>query len=431
MTRKKWMLALIGVLLAAAIGVLIFCNLYIFPKTALLRALDGTVTRWLAYYDNSPISLVVGYLDPDGRYTAQLEATTENAVLGQITYSMEAQTDGAANQFFASGTASAGELNLALSIYMDGDFMALSSQELLGGAYYGITYDTFSADIRSIPLLSLVAGEERLAEWEASVANIQSRMLASYAMPEMPELTEADMDALLKAVLLLPGKIGKEEIAVGEQTRSCRCITYSASGEQAGKILQYFMDSGENPSISAAFYVYQGELVCFSLTGSAGESSAEYVLEFPDISTLTLHARRRESGEDSEFSLTVRVQESGAYHEESWAYFPDFQGTGEARTLSYRWDADAGEMMIEGKTPVYLSASEDGLTLATEDLGLLIDLLSGDAGEGEGSPISCTMTLTQGSSITRPEYKNVSDWSLNDLLVLLGGVGSLFGLSIG
>ncbi len=48
MTRKKWMLALIGVLLAAAIGVLIFCNLYIFPKTALHRALDGYVTRWLA-----------------------------------------------------------------------------------------------------------------------------------------------------------------------------------------------------------------------------------------------------------------------------------------------------------------------------------------------------------------------------------------------
>ena len=38
------------------------------------------------------------------------------------------------------------------------------------------------------------------------------------------------------------------------------------------------------------------------------------------------------------------------------------------------------------------------------------------------------MTIRKGSEISIPEYKNLDQWSLDDLKVLLGGIGSLIGI---
>ena len=37
------------------------------------------------------------------------------------------------------------------------------------------------------------------------------------------------------------------------------------------------------------------------------------------------------------------------------------------------------------------------------------------------------MTVRKGSAITTPKYKNLDEWSLDDLLVLLGSIGGLLG----
>ena len=40
------------------------------------------------------------------------------------------------------------------------------------------------------------------------------------------------------------------------------------------------------------------------------------------------------------------------------------------------------------------------------------------------------MTVRKGSAITTPKYKNLDEWSLDDLLVLLGSIGGLLARQI-
>ena len=39
----------------------------------------------------------------------------------------------------------------------------------------------------------------------------------------------------------------------------------------------------------------------------------------------------------------------------------------------------------------------------------------------------CIRDSRKGSAITTPKYKNLDEWSLDDLLVLLGSIGGLLG----
>lgn len=75
------------------------------------------------------------------------------------------------------------------------------------------------------------------------------------------------------------------------------------------------------------------------------------------------------------------------------------------------------------KAALQLAETETGFQIITPDLDNLL-------GWGSGKVRACTMTIAKGAEITPPGYKNLSQWSLEDLLVLLSGVGSLFGLQI-
>ena len=68
-----------------------------------------------------------------------------------------------------------------------------------------------------------------------------------------------------------------------------------------------------------------------------------------------------------------------------------------------------------------LSEAESGFRVMTQDFGKLMGW-SGD------KTYDCTMTIRKGSEISIPEYKNLDQWSLDDLKVLLGGIGSLIGI---
>ena len=436
--KRKWWLVLIPVLLIAVILTAVFWDailIYTAPKAVLTQALADAFSQLEDRFQNDPLLILGSSFNTEGQYTADVQVDTTNKLLGDVAYDMTVQADMAANQVFAEGSVNTAGKELALSVYLNGDFMALSSKELLQGNYYGITYETFSEDINGFPLLKWMVPEKTISQWETSVENIQTQMNRSYSVPEV---SDEDFRLLLAGLLTMKCQVGKAEIPLNGEQISCRVLSYGANGAQVKELLSYVLDTGnaENCEISGSFYLYENVLVQLALDGSAGENHVRYVLTLGQnaiTDDLTLQIARTENGSIGNKFLQISTQQDTAHYAETVKITSGTDDIETSLTVSYDRDLDTGDMLLnwDNAMPIRLNLekTENGFRLKTDDFAQLIAALSSKEGY-ENKDISCTMTLSKGSEIVTPTYKNMDQWSMEDLLTLLGGIGSLIGVNL-
>lgn len=435
--KRKWWLILIPVLLIAVPLVVLFWDsivIHVAPQTVLAASVAKATAQLEERFRDSPLLLVTKVLNREGQYSATLEGSAVNAYVGEIGYDMNAQADLAAHQIFAEGTLHFSERDLDLSVYLDRNFMAISSQNLLQNNFYGITYDTFSSDIRSYSLLKLLVPEATMQQWEESVADIQSKMNRTY---QAPELSEVDTGKLLVGLLALKCQVSSEPVVLNGQQVSCYQVTCGASGAEVLDILDCLMDTAgaESGQITASFYLYRNALVKAVVNGSAGENRVQYSLmlgEDPGTGPLTLEGQQVRSGQQSSFTASVNTRHDGSRYSETWETERIADGEKQAAVVSYGWDSATGDMTLtkNNGTPVSLNltGTENGLRLASDDFAALLNLFSAEEKDPAArKSASCVMTVTKGASVATPAYKNLDQWSMEDLITLLSGIGSLIG----
>ncbi len=102
--------------------------------------------------------------------------------------------------------------------------------------------------------------------------------------------------------------------------------------------------------------------------------------------------------------------------------------------LRYSWNRETGEGQLSrtrlentyGAT-LNLQTTEDGFRIQTSDLDALLAVL----GEGEDkADTPAILTVSRGTDFATPAYKNLDSWSMEDILILLGGLGGLLGLNL-
>jgi len=434
--KKKWFWIVMVLLLAGVVLAFSFWDvivIYTAPKSVLSKALNNAMEDLVSRFESSPVSILSGHLDSKGQYTGVMRLQTSNPMLGPVNYDMTVRADTHENRISAEGVVCTEQNDLDMSVYLDREFMALSSEDLLKGAYYGITYKTFPEDIRSIPLISMFIGENVLTQWDASVSSIAKSMNATYQAPEVPQLSSEDVLKAMTAVMLLPSKVEQVEMPVWGVTDRCYRISYSAKGEQVGQVLGYLMDAGDgsDAQVIASFYIWDEQLLMMHVQGNVGDNSIRCALEFMDSPvTRTIRFAIKKGMEEEGFCLRHKAQSSDGYLHETWSMYPNFEAAGEGNVFQYRWEPTKGEMVISAKPSVTLNISEteDGLQIQTDHFEWLLDAVSGDTPDPDAESIACTIQLKKGAVIATPEYKNLSQWSLDDLLVLLGGFGSLIGI---
>ena len=88
-------------------------------------------------------------------------------------------------------------------------------------------------------------------------------------------------DRLILGLLVLKSDVHKETLTVDGQSLECLRFDYSATGEQAGTLLGYLMDTGglSQGDINASFYLHGKTLVAVRCDGRAGESRAALRLD--------------------------------------------------------------------------------------------------------------------------------------------------------
>ena len=177
--KHRWWILLFPVLLAVVILIAVFwdtVSVYIAPKAVLSAALKNAYSQLETRFSDDPLLILAGTLEPASRYTADAQVCVENALLGNVEYDVQLRTDGGLHQLCVDGTAVTSDKQLDLAWYMDPEFMAVSSDGLVGGNYYGITYDTFAKDIRSIPLISFFISDKMISQWDVAIQTIREQV---------------------------------------------------------------------------------------------------------------------------------------------------------------------------------------------------------------------------------------------------------------
>ncbi len=436
--NRPWMRALLILLVIVLLAAILWFTVgnRLVSKLLLTSALSRTFSQLETRFADDPLWILSSAYNQEGQYSADVAMTAQSALLGEVTYDMAVQANGSAHQIYAEGTAAAADTALNLSVYLDGDFMAVSSQELLEGTYYGITYNSFSEDLRQIPLLSLLISDSRLAQWAESVQSIQELMLHSDPLPDVSELSGTELRDLLLAIAALPCKVEKDSVSIDGETVSCRRLDFSVDGQQVETVLSELTQGrfGGEATVTASFYMAQRSVVQILLTCEEGADTVQYSLYLglnPEEDRLVFQAKDQENGLDETFSLAVTTQRSDSSYSETWEIE---NANREAYSYSFDWAPASGEMTLHSSASseaaaLTLTETEDGFQLKTEDLRQLLRVLSREE-PTEASEIACVMTVRQGAQIATPSYKNLDEWSLEDFLTLLSGIGSLIGLQL-
>lgn len=436
--KFKWRFLIISLLLVAAVFMAVFWDYFIIriaPKAVLTSALSEVFSQLETRFQDDPLLFLIKSIAPDGKYTADVQLETANALLGTVAYDMTVQTDSSTNRFFADGIASTPQKELDLSLYLDEDFLAVSSGDLVKGNYYGITYDTFAEDLRSIPLLSLFVSDTVLAQWNDSVKSIQEYMCSGRTVPEIPEISKDDFEALLLGLLALPCETRDDSVMIDGVFLDCQTISYSISMKEINTL---FVDSlyTEDSVAEVTFYLHEKALVMAGLNFTAGGRSVQYGITLgtnPAEDTLTLQRITQSSDEYDDLMIAVAANESSEGHyAETWSFT---NNNSETSTYSFCWEQSSGTMSLivnDAQEPILLNLTEteDGFCLETEDVTGLIDVQKQNKQNATtaNAPIACVMTVRKGSEIITPGYKNLDEWSLEDFLTLMSGVGSVIGI---
>ena len=422
MHRKS---AKIGILAGIFIVTAVICinfwpsiKIYLAPKTVLTAALIDTYNQLEQRTEHSPVLLLGKVLDFEAGNTVDLTLETHNNLLGPVQYNMHTQMQWNPRRILSKGEARTKNKQIDLSLYLDGNFAAVSSASLLQGRYFGLTYDTFPKDIRSNALWAMMLGSDTLRNWESGVQELQSCMNADIAIPHLQNI---DFRSLLVGILALRAEVETED--------GYHVISFETTGRQISSAMDYLQTElpislRVEEEVEFSFWLKNDQIVLIQ----ADAEDLEFSCYFGN-NTLTDEITVNYQNRDQKLSVTISTAYSSASYQETIRI-----SGANPMSVSYQWDLTTGDLLLDinqstdtHHLDLNLTPTAEGLHLSCSDMeGLMHVLLNTkDTADSSGA-----MLISRGEDFATPEYKNFMDWTLDDLAMLLGSIGSLFGLQI-
>lgn len=420
----------------------------ILPRLVLSQSMNNAFNHLEVRFEKSPVHLFRDVYDPDGYYLADLQLETNTAHLGPVRYDVDLQTQLAPLRISGSGTVVAGGKALELGLYLDGDFAAVSSESLVEGNYYGITYDSFSQDIRGRELLAVLIGDEKISQWEKNVSGLDQKMSREL---KMPEFSLGDIKTALYAVLVLEPEVGRQKIQVSGEEIQVHTITFRATGQQIAEaaephrqeltpeVAAWISDIKEDPKfyMEAVFFLDQENLIQMDgtmLSSQRSDGICVYLGDPENNEPLSLELEMREGEDLDRLNLTLENTGNAQRYQEKSRLTWTCNGVQQAYDMDYTYDLSSGEMdlslTIDGKkaeTRLNLAGEGEKITVTSQNIGPFLNLFRENAMD---SPAICTLSLMPGEEISIPEYRNLDQWSMDDLWMLIKGLGGLLGIKL-
>lgn len=417
------------------------------PRLVLSGAIQEAADDLEDRFSQGPGAVLGKALSPEGKQQAKLSLETTEPLLGVVRYDMDLYIQASPARILAEGNVFSGGKLLDLSVYLDGDFAALSSRELVRGQYYGITYDQFAQDLQSNDMLRYLLGEDKMQELQSEISALQTLLNRNYLLPK---LQLRDVPEILLGVLALEPNVSAENLALSGSMEKCYAVHFAATGEEIAEAAQNYLaqlpeemaqliqslTSGDS-GVDITFYLQEQKLVKLSGKLYRAEASLEFdalLGSEPEENPVSLEISTLSDGFTNRLSMKAdTLQEEERYQEVlEIGYLLNGQRTD--WILDYSWNRTSGDLRMKaeknGTTTdlrMNLLPSDGGFTLKTDDFEALKGLLTG---KKKDRVTICSMAVTQGREVAVPDYKPFHQWSMEDLLILLRGFGCLLGLKL-
>lgn len=444
--KRKWWIPV-----AAIIPVLLLSlsfegiRVRIMPRLILSRALGNALEQLEERFEHSPMHLIADAMDPTGRQQASLELETEQDLLGIVRYDMLLHTQLNPCRVLAEGTVVTGGNALDLSLYLDGDFAAVSSEKLVEGSCYGIQYDTFSENIRSRQILAALIGEKTISQWEQSVADLDTAMSRDF---RFPEIRKDDLVAALYGVTTLKPQVSRVETPAGA-SRYAYAVTFCATGQELAELAGPYrnqmtpalvsllneLKSDETASVEVMFLLHNGDLAEIHLLTKTQTNQTHIFATLgtnPKSQQLAMDITTGSGESHSYTRLEIDTVSDTESYQEKLRISQRKNKEHSVFLLEYDYDLSTGEMDVciirnekTAQAQLHLSGEGDTLTVISHNASSLLNLFLKKPLE---HPAICTLTVSPGREVAVPEYRDLDQWSVDDLLSLLSSLGGLLGL---
>lgn len=446
MKRRHWVFILLIVVLAA---LWIFRSEIIFriaPKMVLSRAMDHTWEALEDRFADSPLRYVAGAINPEGCQNVSLQLEQSHELLGYLRCDMGLQFQNVPRRILGEGKLCASGRVLDFSVYMDEQFAAVCAPGLSGGIYYGITYDTFSEDIRKQQMLSFLLGGEMTARLESMVEDLQESISQPVLLPVMQP---QDIRMALYGLLLLKTEAGYSEMETSAGKQMIPTVRSRATGEQLAEIAEPYLSrasEAQRKLVDALIQDPASEMECIfylqndhvmQLEGEWVLSGCRYRLkvelgEDPERDAISVILISGAGESETVYSVTVDTAADEQQYCETIMFRTSKLAAVTAVQAEYTWDLSSGDLRLkiirdqeEQALRLNLTGSEGSMTIRTQDWTALWETLTGETSSGTAI---CTLTIQPGLPVRVPKYRNLDQWSGEDLMALLGSFGGLIGV---
>jgi hypothetical protein len=291
-------------------------------------------------------------------------------------------------------------------------------------------------------MVALLLGEKKISEWEKSVEALKKNMSVDL---QIPEFTMEDIRSVLFGILALKPRVERVQVSLDGNAVTASAVRFSASGSEisaaAAEYLaqmpealgQYVKAMGEDPDsgMEAVFLLHKDQVIRVDVTVRSGGKENTVSLE-PGSDILDISFSRRDGSALRRQLITVKTTQSPSVYEESVRFVTVENGIWNQNDLQYVWDISSRELTLglnngekSATFRAHLERTEDQLTITSQDMRGILNLFLKKPLE---RPAICTMTVMPGAGVDRPEYRNLDQWSMDDMLALLDGIGGLLGL---
>lgn len=435
--RQYWIpVFLVVVILGFLIALLLF-RIYFQPKAVLTNAISRAFSQLDARFQKDPLLKLADAYDPDGKYT--IEVSTKPDSGEEKSYDANIQVDTQNRRISGACSILSTPQPMNISVYLDPDFMAISTGEAAPSEYYGITYNTFDSDIQKVPLLNMLVSESLITHWGSSIRSVHDAFVQmGNTSLQIPQITRKDLKGLLLGAAALPCRTQRADITVQKKPLTCKKLIYEIGEEGANGILAQL--TGKRPSTNSALmlsmFLYQDTLVRAVLTGTDGSVPFQYCLDLgtdPAQNPLLLQGSY---GDLRSFSVMITTQSGENQYIESWDIQTTAQGKEADHSFAFDWTPQTETMRLRTKNlsaplPIILRKEGTQLHLETENLTALLKAIGIDSEYfSMGDSMLAAINISHGSEINVPPYKNLDAWSMEDFLTLLGEIGPMIGIKL-
>ena len=319
----------------------------------------------------------------------------------------------------------AGE-RLNARFFADGEGIAAASDQLTAGKWYGIRYDSFAQDISQIPLISWILSESLLRQWESGLSDLQARFLAEFGFPAVPSVSREDLSRLTFALASMKAEVKRTAISLGNSTQNCLRIHF-----RSDELLSPLLPRSGQGDAACTFYLRNGQLILTDITAESEGQKIRFQLESegdPATDPIRLLYSCEEAGKGTPVSAEILSQIRSGILTESWT----IRAAGGTLAFSYRYDPASGAATVSSgesePAALLFHPGDEGFHLETGDFPQIAAMLFAPDFSLPDTMSRCILDVHPDSAPERPEFLTPKDWSTEDLLTLLEGLGSVLNI---